>query len=67
MTPWCKTGRKPKDDIILNGGNELQRCLYAFAVKAMLGNDARHFSICGTRPICVSTILKPPSAILPAI
>jgi hypothetical protein len=34
-----KTGRKPKDSIILDGGKELQRCLYAFAVKAMLGDD----------------------------
>lgn len=34
-----KTGRKPKDSIILDGGRELQRCLYAFAVKAMLGDD----------------------------
>jgi len=34
-----KTGRKPKDTIIINGGKELQRCLYAFAVKAMLGDD----------------------------
>ena len=34
-----KTGRKPKDGIILDGGKELQRCLYAFAVKAMLGDD----------------------------
>ena len=33
-----KTGRVPKDDIVLNGGRELQRCLYAFAVKAMLGD-----------------------------
>ena len=34
-----KTGRAPKkDDIVLNGGRELQRCLYAFAVKAMLGD-----------------------------
>ena len=31
-----KTGRVPKDDIVLDGGRELQRCLYAFAVKAML-------------------------------
>ena len=35
-----KTGRAPKDDIILDGGRELQRCLYAFAVKALLGDDA---------------------------
>ena len=35
-----KTGRVPKDDIILDGGRELQRCLYAFAVKAMLGDGA---------------------------
>jgi len=34
-----KTGRLPKDDIILDGGRELQRCLYAFAVKALLGAD----------------------------
>ena len=34
-----KTGRAPKkDDIVLGGGRELQRCLYAFAVKAMLGD-----------------------------
>jgi len=34
-----KTGRVPKDSIILDGGKELQRCLYAFAVKALLGGD----------------------------
>ena len=34
-----KTGRPPKDSITLDGGRELQRCLYAFAVKAMLGDD----------------------------
>ena len=35
-----KTGKPPKkDDIVVNGGRELQRCLYAFAVKAMLGGD----------------------------
>ncbi|MGY4573731.1 PD-(D/E)XK nuclease family protein [Bradyrhizobium sp. USDA 3256] len=34
-----KTGRPPKGDIRLNGGRELQRCLYAFAVKALLGDD----------------------------
>ena len=33
-----KTGRVPRKEIILNGGKELQRCLYAFAVKAMLGD-----------------------------
>ncbi len=32
-----KTGRAPRDDIVLDGGKELQRCLYAFAVKALLG------------------------------
>jgi hypothetical protein len=31
-----KTGRPPKDSISLDGGRELQRCLYAFAVKALL-------------------------------
>ena len=34
-----KTGRVPRDDIVLDGGKELQRCLYAFAVRALLGDD----------------------------
>jgi hypothetical protein len=34
-----KTGRVPEDDIQLHGGRELQRCLYAFAVRALLGSD----------------------------
>jgi hypothetical protein len=34
-----KAGKTPKDRIVLDGGRELQRCLYAFAVKAMLGGD----------------------------
>lgn len=34
-----KTGRPPKDDISIDGGRELQRCLYAFAVKALLGAE----------------------------
>jgi hypothetical protein len=34
-----KTGRPPRDNIRLDGGRELQRCLYAFAVKALLGDD----------------------------
>ena len=34
-----KTGRVPKDDIVLDGGKELQRCLYAFAVRALLGEE----------------------------
>ncbi len=33
-----KTGQVPKKDIVLDGGRELQRCLYAFAVKALLGD-----------------------------
>ena len=32
-----KTGRAPKHDIVLDGGKELQRCLYAFVVRALLG------------------------------
>lgn len=33
-----KTGKKPKNTaMILDGGKELQRCLYAYAVKALLG------------------------------
>ena len=34
-----KTGRALADDKRLNGGKELQRCLYSFAVKAHLGDD----------------------------
>lgn len=34
-----KTGRTPSSAIILDGGKELQRCLYAFAVKALLGDQ----------------------------
>jgi len=37
-----KTGRAPdisKKALVLNGGKELQRCLYAFAVKALLGES----------------------------
>lgn len=34
-----KTGKPPKENIVLNGGKELQRCLYAFAAKALLGPD----------------------------
>lgn len=34
-----KTGQKPKGNITLDGGKELQRCLYAFAVKAMLDDE----------------------------
>ena len=34
-----KTGRTPSKPIRLKGGAELQRCLYAFAVKALLGSD----------------------------
>jgi hypothetical protein len=32
-----KTGRAPRNTLRLGGGSELQRCLYAFAVKALLG------------------------------
>lgn len=32
-----KTGKLPKNPGVLNGGKELQRCLYAFAVQALLG------------------------------
>lgn len=33
-----KTGKAPTGDIRLNGGAELQRCLYAFAVRQLLGD-----------------------------
>ena len=37
-----KSGRtRPSPDIVFDGGKELQRCLYAFAAKAMLGEDVR--------------------------
>jgi hypothetical protein len=34
-----KTGRPLDPDVRLRGGRELQRCLYAFAVKALLGDN----------------------------
>lgn len=34
-----KTGKAPADEIRLDEGRELQRCLYAFAAKALLGTD----------------------------
>lgn len=34
-----KTGERPKKPFVLNGGKELQRCLYAFAVKALLPGE----------------------------
>lgn len=36
-----KTGRAPTKPITLDGGKELQRCLYAFAVKALLGQHVK--------------------------
>ncbi len=33
-----KGGKLPKDHVVLHGGKELQRCLYAYAVKALLGD-----------------------------
>jgi RecB family exonuclease len=34
-----KTGEPPSEPVTLHGGAELQRCLYAFAVKALLRSD----------------------------
>lgn len=34
-----KTGKPPKRSIVIDGGKELQRCLYAFAVRSLLGSD----------------------------
>ena len=36
-----KTGKTPRKSIVLGGGAELQRCLYAFAVKALLGDAVK--------------------------
>ena len=38
-----KTGRLRKDmaDVILDGGSELQRCLYAFAVRTLIGQHVQ--------------------------
>ena len=33
-----KTGKPPRKEITIDGGAELQRCLYAFAVRALLGD-----------------------------
>jgi len=34
-----KTGKPVDCDVVIGGGTELQRCLYAFAVRAMLGSE----------------------------
>lgn len=34
-----KGGKCPKDAVTLDGGSELQRCLYAYAVHSLLGDD----------------------------
>jgi hypothetical protein len=34
-----KTGRVPEKEIVLKGGAELQRCLYAYAVQALIGGN----------------------------
>jgi hypothetical protein len=38
-----KTGRLSRDmaDVVLKGGTELQRCLYAFAVRTLLGSNVK--------------------------
>ncbi|WP_457281011.1 PD-(D/E)XK nuclease family protein [Polaromonas sp. P5_D5] len=36
-----KTGKVPKDAIVFNKGQELQRCLYAFAVRELLGANVQ--------------------------
>ncbi len=36
-----KTGRLPGYDIVLDGGRELQRCLYASAVRVLMGSEVR--------------------------
>ena len=33
-----KSGKLPPNEVVLQGGKELQRCLYAYAVKALLGD-----------------------------
>jgi hypothetical protein len=36
-----KTGRVKPPDIVLDGGRELQRCLYAYAVTSILGDQVK--------------------------
>ncbi|HEX8554861.1 MAG TPA: PD-(D/E)XK nuclease family protein [Sphingomonas sp.] len=36
-----KTGRVPRDEVVLGGGKELQRCLYAYAVGVLIGEDVQ--------------------------
>jgi PD-(D/E)XK nuclease superfamily len=63
-----KTGRPPRGDIRLNGGRELQRCLYAFAVKALLGdNVAISASLLYPREPVVDLQLDDPEAALAEI
>lgn len=59
-----KTGRTPSKEFVLNGGQELQRCLYAFAVKALLGpNVVVQPSLLYLRGRHSMTMLEPATAL----
>ena len=65
-----KTGRVPGDDIVLDGGKELQRCLYALRGEGAAGRGScpsrRRSSIRTRIGICGSTIPMPRSTRSPA-
>lgn len=62
-----KTGRPPRGNIRLNGGRELQRCLYAFAVKTLLGDDVMISASLFYPRELVDLQIKDPEAVLAEI
>ncbi len=62
-----KTGRMPSEPVSLNGGRELQRCLYAYAVRAMLGDHVEvEASLLYPRE-AEARLLEEPDAVLQAL
>jgi hypothetical protein len=62
-----KTGKPPKNEVELDGGKELQRCLYAFAVKALLGHDVVVDASLLYPRACLVLPMKSPDATLDAL
>nr|WP_246844996.1 PD-(D/E)XK nuclease family protein [Altererythrobacter sp. TH136] len=62
-----KGGRTPPETIALNGGAELQRCLYAYAVKALLGDGTEIEAVLLYPRDDVSLRLQEPGAALQSL
>ena len=62
-----KGGKCPKDAVTLGGGSELQRCLYAYAVKALLGEHVEVEAALVYPRAGISRPLEDPSGTLDAL